>query len=134
MWWESLLLATIPALLTLITTNFYNKSKHKAEVQRLVQEGKGVEAANMDTILQSYNVTLAQYKLELDDVNRRFSQYISDANKVAEINRQRISSLEITNRELKCKVETLEQDICMTQKCVFRTPLKNNLDAENINE
>ena len=35
---ESLLLATLPAIATLIITNIYNRSRHKAEVEKIIQE------------------------------------------------------------------------------------------------
>lgn len=105
--WESILIATVPAIITLIVTNAYNTSRHKAEVQKIIQESKNSESDNMKTILETYNNTLTQYKTELEDVNKRFTNYITEANKRATASRERMANLEKSNKELQSKLDKL---------------------------
>ena len=104
---ESLLLATLPAIATLIITNIYNRSRHKAEVEKIIQEKKNSESDNFKIIFETYNGTLMQYKTELEDVNKRFSNYIKEANKLAQANKERIAKLEKDNAEMKQQLELL---------------------------
>lgn len=104
---ESLLLATLPAIATLIITNIYNRSRHKAEVEKIIQEKKNSESDNFKIIFETYNGTLMQYKTELEDVNKRFSNYIKEANKLAQVNKERIAKLEKDNAEMKQQLEIL---------------------------
>ena len=104
---ESLLLATLPAIATLIITNIYNRSRHKAEVEKIIQEKKNSESDNFKIIFETYNGTLMQYKTELEDVNKRFSNYIKEANKLAQANKERIAKLEKDNAEMKQQLEIL---------------------------
>lgn len=104
---ESLLLATLPALATLIITNIYNRSRHKAEVEKIIQEKKNSESDNFKIIFETYNGTLMQYKTELEDVNKRFSDYIKEANKRDQANKERIAKLEKDNSEMKQQLEIL---------------------------
>ena len=48
-----------------------------------------------------------QYKTELEDVNKRFSNYIKEANKLAQVNKERIAKLEKDNAEMKQQLEIL---------------------------
>jgi hypothetical protein len=48
-----------------------------------------------------------QYKTELEDVNKRFSNYIKEANKRDQANRERIAKLEKDNAEMKQQLEIL---------------------------
>ena len=104
---ESLLLATIPAIATLIITNIYNRSRHKAEIEKIIQEKKNSESDNFRIIFETYNGTLMQYKTELEDVNKRFSDYIKEANKRDQANKERIAKLEKDNSEMKQQLEIL---------------------------
>lgn len=104
---ESLLLATLPAIATLIITNIYNRSRHKAEVEKIIQEKKNSESDNFKIIFETYNGTLMQYKTELEDVNKRFSNYIEEANKRDQANKERIAKLEKDNSEMKQQLEIL---------------------------
>lgn len=104
---ESLLLATLPAIATLIVTNIYNRSRHKAEVEKIIQEKKNSESDNFKIIFETYNGTLMQYKTELEDVNKRFSDYIKEANKRDQANKERIAKLEKDNSEMKQQLEIL---------------------------
>lgn len=104
---ESLLLATIPAIATLIITNIYNRSRHKAEIEKIIQEKKNSESDNFRIIFETYNGTLMQYKTELEDVNKRFSVYIKEANKRDQANKERIAKLEKDNSEMKQQLEIL---------------------------
>lgn len=104
---ESLLLATLPAIATLIITNIYNRSRHKAEVEKIIQEKKNSESDNFKIIFETYNGTLMQYKTELEDVNKRFSDYIKEANKRDQANKERIAKLEKDNTEMKQQLEIL---------------------------
>ena len=104
---ESLLLATLPAIATLIITNIYNRSRHKAEIEKIIQEKKNSESDNFKIIFETYNGTLMQYKTELEDVNKRFSNYIKEANKRDEANKERIAKLEKDNSEMKQQLEIL---------------------------
>lgn len=78
----------------------------------------------MQTILDTYNTTLAQYKLELEDVNKRFSNYIKEANKRAQANRDKIESLEKSNAELKRRMDLLIENVCTVKGCSLRELLK----------
>ena len=104
---ESLLLATLPAIATLIITNIYNRSRHKAEIEKIIQEKKNSESDNFRIIFETYNGTLMQYKTELEDVNKRFSDYIKEANKRDQANKERIAKLEKDNTEMKQQLEIL---------------------------
>ena len=104
---ESLLLATLPAIATLIITNIYNRSRHKAEIEKIIQEKKNSESDNFRIIFETYNGTLMQYKTELEDVNKRFSAYIKEANKRDQANKERIAKLEKDNSEMKQQLEIL---------------------------
>lgn len=104
---ESLLLATLPAIATLIITNIYNRSRHKAEIEKIIQEKKNSESDNFRIIFETYNGTLMQYKTELEDVNKRFSDYIKEANKRDQANKERIAKLEKDNSEMKQQLELL---------------------------
>lgn len=104
---ESLLLATLPAIATLIITNIYNRSRHKAEIEKIIQEKKNSESDNFRIIFETYNGTLMQYKTELEDVNKRFSDYIKEANKRDQANKERIAKLEKDNSEMKQQLEIL---------------------------
>lgn len=104
---ESLLLATLPAIATLIVTNIYNRSRYKAEIEKIIQEKKNSESDNFRIIFETYNGTLMQYKTELEDVNKRFSNYIKEANKLDQANKERIAKLEKDNEEMKQQLEAL---------------------------
>lgn len=104
---ESLLLTTLPAIATLIVTNIYNRSRYKAEIEKIIQEKKNSESDNFRIIFETYNSTLMQYKTELEDVNKRFSNYIKEANKRDQANRERIAKLEKDNAEMKQQLEKL---------------------------
>ena len=104
---EPLLLATLPAIATLIITNIYNRSRHKAEIEKIIQEKKNSESDNFRIIFETYNGTLMQYKTELEDVNKRFSDYIKEANKRDQANKERIAKLEKDNSEMKQQLEIL---------------------------
>lgn len=135
MWWETILIAAIPSLVTMLVTNWLNKKRYSAEVKNLEIEGKSVENANMQVILETYRVTMEQYKIEIEDVNKRFTEYIQQANKRAEINKEKMESLnkrlEDKNdkiQELEKKINLIIKDACLIKGCSKRVYLK---DIEN---
>lgn len=131
MWWETVLIALVPSLVTMIVTNWFNKRKHTTEINNLEIEGKSAESKNMQVILETYKVTLDQYKTEIEDVNRRFTDYIKQANKRAEINKKKLESmnkrLEDKNdkiQELEKKMNVIIKDACFTKGCSKREYFK----------
>lgn len=112
-------------------TNFYNRRKHNAEIQKILLEGKGSEAANMEAIFQNYNLALTQTKIELADVNKRFTDYIENATRRDIVYKTRITKLEKDNKELSDKVYTLTSTLNTIQR--EQTVLKNTYEDDNNN-
>lgn len=129
------MVASIPAALTMTLTNFYNRKKHNAEIQKIHLEGKGSEAANMEAIFQNYNLVLTQTKIELADVNKRFSDYIEDANRRALMNKTRISRLEEDNKRLSNQVTSLMNSLnALNITGVDEEGINNFKDDKDISE
>ena len=127
MWWETVLIALVPSLITMIITNWFNRKKYSAEV-------KTTESQNMQTILETYRLTLEQYKKEIEDVNTRFTNYITEANKRAESNRKKIEDLgkeiNLKNQQIidmGKKVDLLFKETCVTKGCSKRTYFKDKV-------
>ena len=127
MWWETVLIALVPSLITMVVTNWFNRKKYSAEV-------KTTESQNMQTILETYRLTLEQYKKEIEDVNTRFTNYITEANKTAESNRKKIEDLgkeiNLKNQqisEMGKKVDLLVKEVCFTKGCSKRTYFRDKV-------
>lgn len=124
MWWEAILIAVIPSVVTMIVTNWINKKKYKTEVASL-------ESQNMNLILSTYKTTLDQYKVEIDDVSKRFTDYIEEANKRSSANHKKIVELnkkieekDTKIMELEKKVDIMIKDVCLQKGCSMRVYLK----------
>ncbi len=127
MWWETVLIALVPSLITMVVTNWFNRKKYSAEV-------KTTESQNMQTILETYRLTLEQYKKEIEDVNTRFTNYITEANKRAEANRKKIEDLgkeiNLKNQQISDmgkKVDLLVKEACFTKGCSKRTYFRDKV-------
>ena len=114
MWWETVLIALVPSLCTLLITNWLNKRKYRAEVFNLEEQGKSISGRNIETILNTYNETLNQYKIEIEDSNKRFNKFKEEAN-------EEISSLKKNNANLSRKIDILIKEACFTKGCSKRT-------------
>ena len=127
MWWETVLIALVPSLITMVVTNWFNRKKYSAEV-------KTTESQNMQTILETYRLTLEQYKKEIEDVNTRFTNYITEANKRAEANRKKIEDLgkeiNLKNQQISDmnkKLDLLVKEACFTKGCSKRTYFRDKV-------
>lgn len=125
---ETVLIAGVPSVLTMILTNWFNRKKYSAEVTNLVTQGKSTEVTNMQIILETYKLTLEQYKKEIEDVNTRFTEYIIAANAREEKSRSQMKKLEervkIKNDKidvLEKKLNVLVKEACLTNGCDKRT-------------
>lgn len=136
MWWETVLIALVPSLVTMVVTNWFNKRKHTTEVDNLVIEGKSAENKNMQLILETYKVTLDQYKTEIEDVNKRFTEYIKQANKRAEINKKKLESLNKRLEDKNDKIQVLEKkvDVMIKDACFIKGCSKRVYLSEKGNE
>lgn len=74
----------------------------------------------MKVILETYKSTLEQYKIEIEDVNKRFTDYIAKAAKRTQINQQKIEALEQKNLEKDKRISDLEKkiNILVSEACV----------------
>ena len=127
MWWETVLIALVPSVITMVITNWFNRKKYSAEV-------KTTESQNMQTILETYRLTLEQYKKEIEDVNTRFTNYITEANKRDESNRKKIEDLgkeiNLKNQQISDmgkKVDLLVKEVCITKGCSKRTYFRDKV-------
>lgn len=124
MWWETVLIAAIPSLVTMLVTNWFNKKRYSAEVKILEEENVSIKNQNSTIIFD-------MYKKELEDVNRRFTNYITEANEKAKLNKDRILKLESDNKLKNEKIKELEErlnalidEVCFTKGCTERTYFK----------
>lgn len=89
----------------------------------------------MEAIFQNYNLVLTQTKIELADVNKRFSDYIEDANRRALMNKTRISRLEEDNKRLSNQVTSLMNSLNALNITWIDEEGKNNFkDDKDISE
>ena len=124
----------------MIATNFYNRNKHRAEIETILTKNKGSEAANFQTILESYNLAMTQQKIELADVQKRFTEYIQDASQERAKNKDElnkamnmIEQIERENRSLRAKIEILTSDICSVKGISREEYFKNLEVGQDIN-
>lgn len=117
--WDTILIAAIPTAISIILTNYLNKQRHLAEIESIKAENKSKETNNLNSIMESYNIVLTQYKVELVDSNNRLSEYIKNTNEREEQFKKLINKMEIQiialhkdNKVLKEKVRILSDDIC----------------------
>lgn len=117
--WDTILIAAIPTAISIILTNYLNKQRHLAEIESIKAENKSKETNNLNSIMESYNIVLTQYKVELVDSNNRLSEYIKNTNEREEQFKKLINKMEVQiialhkdNKVLKEKVRILSDDIC----------------------
>ena len=125
---ETALIAGVPSVLAMILTNWFNRRKYSVEVSNLVTQGKSTEVTNMQIILETYKLTLEQYKKEIEDVNNRFTEYIIAANEREARSRSQMESLEERVKAKNSKIDILERKLnilvkeaCLTSGCDKRT-------------
>lgn len=136
-WWETILIAVIPSLLSIIVTNFFNRKKYKVEIDKLRTEVRSSESKNTQIMLENYNTILEQYKIELLDVNKRFINYIEQSSAMAELQKKSMENLTKDVSEKKAKIQELERKInalikeaCLNKGCSVREYFK---EAKNEN-
>lgn len=128
--WEAILIAIIPTTVASIVAYVLGKKKNNVEIKKLEEENTTIRSQNSTIIFD-------MYKKELEDINKRFSTYIEEANSRAKINKEKIEKLEASNtakdkkiQELTKKVDAFINEVCLTKGCSKRIFLKENDSSE----
>lgn len=132
MWWETVLIALVPSIITMSVTNWFNRKKYSVEVTNLKEQGKSTEVTNMQIILETYKLTLEQYRREIGEVNTRFTAYIKAANEREIAYQKQLNLLEERLKDKDDKISSLEkklnilvEEACLTKDCDKRTYFKD---------
>ena len=119
----------VPATISIILTNILTRKEYgiklreaEVRIENMQTENKNKESDNHKLMYESYNLVLTQNKLEIKDVNDRFTNYIKQTNERENYLLSKISKLEKSLKELheikkdnellKEKVRILSDDIC----------------------
>jgi len=111
LWWHTILITVIPAVLSSITTHIFNKKKFNEEVNKIRGENTGLKNANEQLMLETYKISFESLKNELADINKRFGEYRDNSNNRDESYKKRIEILESENKDKDSKILLLEKKI-----------------------
>lgn len=148
--WETILIAIVPSLVTMIITNLINRNKYKAELDAMIKKSEaeiaainkkneGTDAENIRLMQENYALILAQHKTEISYLQESFDAYRKSSSEEREHNKKelktafdKIDLIERENRTLRSKIEFLTEDI-ITTKGITREEYFKNMGAKNEN-